>query len=120
MQRVEFEPMIDNKTLSHRSDPGFRRVPTVALIALLGALAGPAAAGHGSSACVTATEKVLAQEGIAAENIRSITYETRKTANHTLGYIAWVRLHDTRGHFVVDLSPHCTVRQSYWQGRSEP
>ncbi len=53
-------------------------------------------------------------------NIAEITYEARRRPggdnDQIVRILAWVNLHSCKGYVIIDLSPQCTVRQTYGRG----
>lgn len=101
----------------HRAVSRFRLAATAGPAALVACLAapGPAVAFD----CAAATEAAIAEAGIAAEDVKAIVY-TSRAANTDVGTLVWVELRDKPDRLVVDLTPICTVRQTYWQTRRTP
>ncbi len=53
-------------------------------------------------------------------DIREITYEAQRHPgrddDQIVRILAWVNLHSCEGYVIIDLSPQCTIRQTYGRG----
>jgi hypothetical protein len=95
----------------------------VGLAGLLALSVPPAQAHQDRAVCAATTDQVLAQEGIAAEEVRKVAYTTRYSGKRAGGrvqeYVAWVSLRDQPGQLVVVMTRHCGYDRHYWQGRAD-
>lgn len=57
---------------------------------------------------------------VAPSDIHDIFYEAQRhsgrNSDRVIRVLAWVSLNSCKGYVIVDLSPHCTVRQVYGRG----
>jgi hypothetical protein len=109
--------MTQQCTARHRAVSRFRPAAAAGLAALMACLAAPGTAV--AFDCATATEEAIAEAGIAAEDVKAIVY-TSRAANTDVGTLVWVELRDNPDRLVIDLTPICSVRQTYWQPRKVP
>ena len=53
-------------------------------------------------------------------NIAEITYEAQRRPggdnDQIVTILAWVNLHSCKGYVIIELSPQCTIRQTYGRG----
>ncbi len=84
---------------------------SIVLILLFGPFA------HGASPCETVVTERLNQLDIDIADVRSIFYikriQRRRNSGRVIGIDAWVNFHSCKGSLVIDMDPHCRVRQVY-------
>ena len=77
-------------------------------------------AGAARKYCETQVRESLDRLDVAASDIHNITYEAQRhpgrNNDRVTRVLAWVSLNSCKGYVIVELSPHCTVRQVYGRG----
>ncbi len=77
-------------------------------------------AGAARKYCETQVSESLDRLDVAASDIHNITYEAQRhpgrNNDRVTRVLAWVTLNSCTGYVIVELSPHCTVRQVYGRG----
>ena len=77
-------------------------------------------AGAARKYCETQVSERLDRLDVAPSDIHDIFYEapshTGRNSDRVIRVLAWVTLNSCTGYVIVDLSPHCTVRQVYGRG----
>lgn len=70
--------------------------------------------------CEATVSERLDRLNVDPSDIRGIFYEaqrhSRRNSDRVVRILAWVSLQSCKGYLVVDLSPHCRVRQVYGRG----
>jgi hypothetical protein len=77
-------------------------------------------AGAARKYCETQVHERLDRLDVAPSDIHDISYEAQRhpgrNSDRVTRVLAWVSLNSCTGYVIVELSPHCTVRQVYGRG----
>ncbi len=77
-------------------------------------------AGAARKYCEAQVNERLDRLDVAASDIHDISYEAQRhpgrNSDRVIRVLAWVSLNSCTGYVIVELSPHCTVRQVYGRG----
>ncbi len=95
--------------------------PTLVIgLALALALLPAPPAGAARKYCAAQVSERLDRLDVAPSDIHDIFYEAQRHAgrdnDRVTRVLAWVTLNSCKGYVIVELSPHCTVRQVYGRG----
>ncbi len=70
--------------------------------------------------CEPRVSERLDRLDVDPSDIRSIFYDAQRRSSRendrVVRILAWVSLHSCKGYVIVDLSPHCTIREVYGRG----
>jgi hypothetical protein len=77
-------------------------------------------AGAAQTYCEPRVSERLDRLDVDPSDIRSIFYDLQRRSgrdnDRVVRILAWVSLHSCKGYVIVDLSPHCTIREVYGRG----
>lgn len=90
-------------------------------LALFLLLAPPAEAAQ--KYCVAKVSERLDRLNVSPSDISGIFYDAQhhrgRNSDRVVRILAWVSLQSCKGYLIVDLSPHCRVRQVYGRGECD-